>query len=62
MGSGGSQTLWSPSNVADAVLFGVFDAVLDDVRCGLITAAIRLVHGGAELILMVGTLKHEQSY
>ncbi len=38
----------------------------DDVRCGLITAAIWLLRDrfwpGAELILMVGTLKHEQSY
>ena len=39
-----------------------FDAVLNDVRRGLITAAIELLHVSAELILMVGTLKHEQSY
>jgi hypothetical protein len=63
MGSGGSLTLWSPSNKAGAVWGLIIDTVqfvyfmwdpADIVR----TSTQSL----AALILMVGFFKHEQSY
>ena len=56
MGSGGAQTLWSPSNEAGA--YRVFN------RCifGVVLAGVRPPLKASKAVIDGGILKHEQSY